>query len=492
MRSSLRFLSSVFFLISVAVAQVNLQSFEGIDAATEPEAQLDVDPNGAVGTKQYLQWVNTFYQAYDKTTLAPIFPSAVQGDTPWRLAGMSNCYGTNGDGVILFDHLASRWVIGRRQGTSSYYYCIAVSNTDDLTSSTFNVYQLSLNARLGQNANLHTYFPDYPKIGTWSDGYYVSIDLLDPDLHYKPVGVLVCAFDRVNMLAGVKARTPQCFRTPNPPTTAAFRGHSLLPADIEGGNAPSAGTPEYLVSIANPSGQQTSSSKLNLWKFQVNWSKPANTTFTGPTAITVSPYTPGCYTLAQPFKTTCVPEPSTATTLKAIDSVGDRLMHRFAYRRFTGTTAYESYLITHTVQAGSGGNQQTGIRWYEMRPTGQIVNSGTISPGDGNYRFMPSVAQDKVGNLAVGYSVSGTTLHPSINASYLNLPTQSSPTEFQLVAGDGDEENSYHWGDYTSMTVDPVDDCTFWYVNEYYTSNQIGTTINWQTRLSSFKIANCN
>jgi len=481
----------LLFLAHSLPAQVNLHNFEGMDAATETGAQLDVDPNGAVGTKQYLEWVNSSYQAYDKITFAPVFAKPVLGDAPWRAARMSSCYGTNGAGVVLFDHLASRWVLGRRQGTSSYYYCMAVSNTDDLTSSTlkWNVYQLSLNSLLGHNSNLHTYFPDYPRIGTWSDGYYVSMDLQDPDLHYKPVGVLVCAFDRTNMLLGTKAKSPQCFRTPNPPTTGLFRSHSLLPADIEGRNAPPAGAAENFIGIVNPSGKLTTSTALNLWKFHVDWTTPANSSFVGPTAITVTSYTPGCYTVAQPLKTTCVPEPSSASTLIAIDSVGDRLMHRFAYRRFLGTSARESYIVTHTVLAGS--NQRTGIRWYEMRPTGQIVNSGTISPSDTTFRFMPSAAQDKVGNLAVGYSASGTVLHPAIRASYLNLPSHSAPTEFNLMTGTADEENSFHWGDYTSMTVDPVDDCTFWYVNEYYTQNQTGTGINWQTNLSNFKIVNC-
>jgi hypothetical protein len=468
-------------------ADITVQSFEGVGAAADP-GYLAVDPNGAVGTNQYLEWVNAVYQGYDKSSFAPVYPSPVPGDTPWRQNNMSDCYGNNDDGVILFDHLASRWIIANRRGTSTYFYCIAVSNTGNLTDSGFawHTYELPLDSLLGQNSQGHTYFPDYPKIASWLDAYYVSIDLLDPNRGYLAVGILVCAFDRTNMLTGAAARTPQCFKYPKSPG-GLFRGHSLLPADIDGMNAPPAGLAEDFISIQNPQYGDTSSI-LNLWQFHVDWATPANSTFSGPSPIIVPSYIPGCLpAIPGTIGTVCVPEPSTSTTKQYINSYGDRLMHRFAYRRSLGTP-YGGYLITQTVQVGS----ETGIRWYELGPGGSLLNHGTISPSDSNYRFMPSVATDKVGNLAIGYSVSGTALHPSISGSYLNLPSNTSPTEFPIVIGSADEENSSQWGDYTSMTIDPVDDCTFWYVNEYYTTNQTGSSIIWRTRIANFKIPKCD
>ena len=260
-----------------------------------------------------------------------------------------------------------------------------------------------------------------------------------------------------------------------------------MPADIDGTNAPPAGLAEDFISIQNPQYGDTSSI-LNLWQFHVDWATPANSTFSGPSPIIVPSYIPGCLpAIPGAIGTVCVPEPSTSTTNQYINSYGDRLMHRFAYRTSLGTP-YGGYLITQTVQVGS----ETGIRWYELGPGGSLLNYGTISPSDSNYRFMPSVATDKVGNLAIGYSVSGTALHPSISSSYLNLPSNTSPTEFPIVIGSADEENSGQWGDYTSMTVDPVDGCTFWYVNEYYTINQTGGSITWRTRIANFKIPNCH
>lgn len=477
-------------LLSGAATAQSIAQFEGIDASNDPVAGYTVDPNGAVGTLQYLEWVDQAYQGYDKVTGLPVYPNPQRGTTPWAENNMPNCTTGGGNGVILFDHLASRWMIGLREGGPSYYYCVAISNTDDLTSPTFQwyTYELPLNPLI--TFGKITYYPDYPKIATWPDAYYVTLDLENQKRGFMESGVLVCAFDRVNMLNGATARTPQCF--PYPQTLGPlFLGHSLLPADIEGSTPPAVGSPEEFVSIENPSGTATTSTSLNLWQFHVDWTAPANSTFTGPTPLTVASYQPGCYTVKNPTNTYCVPQPTTPQTGNRVDSLGDRLMHRFAFRQFPG---YESFLVTHAVQVAPTGIQ-TGIRWYELRSTGgsdlNIANFGTFSPDKNHFRWVPSAAQDKLANMAMGYSISSVNLHPSINAATVNLQSGGTPKEFTLLAGTADEENSSHWGGYTSMTVDPADDCTFWYVNEYFDTNQTGTSHTWQTRVSHFKVTGC-
>jgi hypothetical protein len=485
----------VFLLFTGLACAQTVTTFEGIDASDYSSAGLSIDPNGAIGTKQYLEWTNAVYQGFDKVTGVQIFSAPIVGDTPWRNNNMPDCYGPAGNVEVLFDHLASRWVIGRRQVQNgpTYFYCIAVSNTDDLTSPTFAwyTYELPLRTILGQKqGDGKTYYPDYPKIGTWIDGYYVTIDVEDPD-NFAEVGVIACAFDRTTMLTGGTMRTPQCFKD-EPNETQAFRGHSLEPADIDGTIAPPTGEPEYFVSIQNPAVGQSVSNTLNQWSLKVNWTTPSSSTFNGPATLGVNPYTPGCFNINNVINTICVPEPSSAQTGIYIDSVGDRLMERLAYRRFTGTNKYQSWVVTQDIQTGSSPLSQTGIRWYEARDNGTF-NTGTVGTNnDGIYRFMPSIAQDQVGNMALGYSVSNASLHPSIAAAYLNLQNRTLPTEIPLWGGTADEENSYHWGVYTSMTIDPVDDCTFWYVNEYFDTNQIGNAVTWQTRISHFSLSNCN
>ncbi len=498
MRQALLALAALLIVSISASAQFNcgtgspvVCTVEGIDATSFQGAGMNIDPNGAVGTKQYMEWVNPVYQAFDKTTGAAIFPAPVDGSTPWR-GVYPNCVGVSGNVILNFDKLASRWVIGRRQGGENgtpFYYCIAITNAADVSKSfKWYPYEFELNSVLGTNSQGHTYYPDYPKISTWSDSYYVTIDLEDPDQGFTEVGIVTCAFDRANMLNGAVMRTPQCFRYPQTPK-GLFLGHSLQPADFDGTIAPQAGWPEVFLSIENPQGSGSTSNTLNLWEMKTSWTNPSATTFTGPMALTVPTYTQGCYSVSLPTNTVCVPEPSTPQTNNYIDSVGDRLMQRLSYRRFNGTKPYVSYVLSQTVQVGSTPKSQTGIQWYELRGTGQI-HTGTIKPADSNYRFMPSAAQDKVANLGVGYSVSGLTTHPGISASYLNLQNHLTPTEMPLYQGTADEESSFHWGVYSSMTVDPVDDCTFWYVNEYFDTTQLSTPV-WQTRISNFKLPTC-
>jgi hypothetical protein len=474
-------------------------SFEGIDASQVSQPSYEVDATGAVGTKQYMQWVNSYYQAFDKTTFATVWSSPQTGDTPWENAGLSNCYGAGGgEGTITFDRLASRWVIAKRAGPSTnvYYYCIAVSNTDDLTSPTlaWYTYQFDVTSALGVNKSGNVYYPDYPKFGTWLDGYYASFDLEDPNNSYQEIGVVACVFDRTNILINAAARTQQCFSNPSPipPSGALYLAHSLMPADIDGTTAPPTGRHEYFVSIQNPpaDGKTLTSTKLNLWNFHVNWTTPTKSTF-AKSQITVPSYEPGCYDVTDPVDTFCVNEPSSKSTGNYVDSIGDRLTPRLAYRNF-GT--YESFLVSHTVQVGTGTNQQTGIRWYELRGSGNptLYQDGTVNNGTTLYRFVPSIAQDVSGNAAVGYSVSSSSVHPSIRSAYWSLPNKTAPTEIRIQTGVGDDENSSHWGNLSSMTVDPTDGCTFWYVNQYYLADEIGTEINWNTRIAHFKLSSCN
>src|SRR5579871_259964 len=481
-------------LLYLPLSAQTVTSFEGIDASQLAKPELDVDPNGAVGTKQFMEWTNVYFQAFDKVTLAPVWSKPQTGVSPWQNNGIATCNGISGDGLVIFDRLASRWVIaGRTSSSNNYNFCIAVSNTDDLSSPTLGwyTYVFNMNSELGKNSQGNVYFPDWPKIGTWPDAYYVSFDLNDMNLSYREVGFLACAFDRTNMLVNGTAKPPICFEQPQPVGTSVYLGHSLIPGDVEGTTAPPEERDEFFTSIENPvqDGKTTTSTTFNLWDFHVDWSNPSNSTFTG-TTLTEAPYQPGCYSAGQPANTVCVPEPSTATTHNSIDSVGDRFMPRMSYRNFG---SYESFLVSHTVQPVST-SKQTGVRWYELRADGSgtpsLFQDGTINPDSSTYRFMPSIAQDGNGNAGIGYSVSSSTVHPGMRASWFSLTNQSAPTEITLFNGTGDEENSFHMGDYSSMTVDPIDGCTFWYVNEYFPTNQT-SQIAWGTRISNFAVPGC-
>lgn len=479
-------------LCSVSLRAQTVTSFDGIAASQVAKPEFDVDPEGAIGIKQFMQYVNLYYQAYDKKTFAPVWSSPQPVSSPFTKNGLTNCGAISGDGMIIFDRLASRWVIAGHTGTqNNYYYCVAISNTDDLTSSSlaWYTYQIALDPILGKNASGNVYFPDWPKIATWPDAYYVTIDLNDVNSNYAEIGVVACALDRTNMLINGTPNSPQCFRETSPLSNGIYLAHSLIPADVDGTTPPPAGRDQFMVSIENPviDNVTTTSSTFNLWDFHVDWTNPSLSTFTE-SAVSVAPYTPGCYAVHSPAQTVCVPEPSTSSTGEYIDSVGDRFMPRLAYRNFG---SYESFLFSHDVQVGT--SQQTGIRWYELRGPGTpfVFQDGTVSPDSTLYRFLPSIAEDSSGNAAAGYSVSSSTTHPGLNASWWSLTNPTAPVEITLYSGSADQENTWHWGSYDSMTVDPVDGCTFWYVNEYYPQNQTGSLINWHTRIANFRVPGC-
>jgi hypothetical protein len=502
---------------ATATVTVNqLTSFDGLKQSNGV-ANLDVDPNGAVGTKQFMEYVNTAVQAYDKTTGLPVWPAAKQIETLWPSGSNCNAVTINPviqlDVQILFDRLASRWVVGAKTSDANlgYYLCLAVSNTDDLASPTLawnGISSQKLDPILGSNGT-HTYFPDWPKFATWTDStgaqsaYYATIDLLDLDNGSAEVGAVVCAFDREDILNNPGSiKTETCANVsnldPNLTSNGIFLAHSLIPADVDGTTVPPAGRDQYMLSTENPvnDGVTLTSNTLNLWHFHVDWTTTPATLTSSVAPLTVSDYTPGCY-LYDPNNaaiTNCVSEANN-NGQQLVDSVGDRLMPRLAYRNFG---SYESFLVSHTVQTGPGASGtgalafQTGVRWYELRGSGtpSVFQSGTINPDSSFFRFLPSIAQDKVGDAAVGYSISNGLTNPGIYFSYWNLPGATDASEIGIIDGPGEEVSGGtgvgKWGTYSSMTVDPIKDCTFWYVNEYFAADE-----TWVTRIANFQVPGC-
>ncbi len=422
------------------------------------------DPDGDVGPNHYVQIVNTSVTVFNKQgtkLLGPISTNKLFANFP---AG-PNCQNTNdGDGVVRYDRMADRWVISQisvNGGNGQFFQCIAVSTSGDPTGS-YARYQFSFNA-----------LNDYPKMGLWPDAYYFTYDLF-PNNQFG--GARVCAVDRVKMLASDPTATQQCFDTgPN--------FGALLASDLDGPTLPPAGEPNLLLAL--------DTTALDFFKFHVDFWQPANSTFSGanPTQIPVAAYTPLCN------GGTCVVQPGTTQQL---DSLADRLMNRLVYRNFGD---HEALLVSHAVARTGGGG---GVRFYELRlstttpctatncPTPTIFQQGTFAP-DPSFRWMSSAAFDQVGNIAMGYSVSSSTIRPSIRYTG-RLTTDALSTmgqgEATLIAGTGSQTGNQlsRWGDYSSMNIDPSDDCTFWYTNEYIAATG---SFNWHTRIGNFRFANC-
>jgi len=435
-------------------------NFDGLGVGfSGPQGTFNVtgvppDPNGAVGDTQYVQWVNTSFAVFNKATGAVVY-GPVAGNILWQGFGGQCQQRNDGDPIVLFDQIARRWVFQQfavNGGAGNYYDCIAVSTTSDATG-TYNRYAFPM-----------PNFNDYPKIAVWPDAYYASFNMFTSgSMSASFIGGYACAFDRTSMLAGTAA-TAHCFQL-----SSAYGG--LLPSDLDGSNPPPAGSPNYYMAIDTNS--------LDLWKFHVDFTTPGNSSFTGPTLIPVNAYSQACGASG-----TCIPQPGTSQQL---DSLGDRLMHRLAYRHFGN---YETLVANHSVDNGG----PAAIRWYEIRNPGgtpTVYQQGTYAP-DATSRWMGSIGMDAVGNIAVGYSASSSAIHPSV-AYTGRLPSDALGTlqaESMIVSGAGSQNGGIsRWGDYSALTIDPIDDCTFWYTNEYL---QTTGNFNWSTRIASFKFPGCS
>jgi hypothetical protein len=413
------------------------------------------DTDSAVGPTQIVTVVNTALTVQDKTGTVLYGPVAT--NSIWSGFG-GYCQSTNnGDGVVRYDTLADRWVITQFANVSSttgpFYECIAVSTTGNATG-TYNRYAF-------QFAN----FPDYPKVSVWPDGYYVTYNMFNAS-GTAYVGGQVCAMDRVSMIAGAAA-SQVCFST-----SSAYGG--LLASDLDGSTPPPTGAPNLVVALG------ATNASLAYWNFHVDYTTPANSTLTGPTALAVAQYSPAC------GGGSCIPQSGTTNVL---DSLADRLMNRLVYRNFGD---HQALVVSHSVTAGAS----VGVRWYELRlasdnVTPSVYQQGTFAP-DSSYRWMPSAAFDKAGNIGIGYSLSSSSTFPGIAYSgRLAGDTLGTLTQGETIAqaGGGSQTGTLRrWGDYATMNIDPADGCTFWFSTEYLKASG---SFNWSTRISSFTLPGC-
>lgn len=422
--------------------------FEGIGA----NGYIPPDTNLAVGVTngvtQVVETVNVEFAVYDKTGTLKKGPVAIDS----LFTGVNSLCSSNngGDPIVLYDQIAGRWLIAQlAYSGSSNYVCVAVSTGTDATG-TFNAYSFPFGSTL----------PDYPKFGIWPGAYYFSANMFKGSSF---LGAQACAFDSAAMIAGSTA-SMVCYQ-------GGTSLYNILPASVDGTTSPKDPNTGLFLQFVAPG-------TLNLYQLgSVDFSAGTGS-FTKVSAISVSPFQEACGGSA------CVPQPNTSEKL---DSLADRLMYRLSYRNF-GT--YESLLVNHSVQISSA-SSQTGIRWYELqKPTGGgwgVHQQSTFSPDTSTYRWMGSIAQDGSGNMLLGYSTSSSSKYPGIAVTgrcFADSPNQMR-SETPVFTGAGSQSNYNRWGDYSSMAIDPTDDTTFWYANEYL---PVSGSFNWHTRIASFTI----
>jgi Fibronectin type III domain len=445
------------------------------------------DTNGDVGLNYYIQAVNDAYAIYDKTS--GVLQASFTEDSLFSGGHTGTVCDTDseGDPVVLYDQLANRWILTNfafgfdKSGkpTSPFYQCIAVSKTGDPVAGGWWLYAVQMDPG-GTGLPPAGTMNDYPKFGIWPDCLYMSSnEFTMPRESFA--GTAFASFSRSDMYSGLPLTWSLGFLPY--PQNAVF---TMIPSNLLGSSQsslPPPGTPNYFVS------ESITAYDFEVREFTAGPNCGDGGTLGSPAYVSQTSYTSP--------NSDIVPQLNTTTML---DSLGDRLMQKVQYRRVGGT---ESLWIVHSVQASTSSTVRP--QWAQINVTGGTVVSTPVqqqiyAPDTTLYRWMGSIAADSQGNAALGYSTSSDAVYPGIawSGRLAGDPLNSlSQTETQVMAGGGSQNNSCgggacsRWGDYSSMSVDPLDDCTFWYTNEYYDSPSNGNLGNWHTRIASFKFPSC-
>jgi hypothetical protein len=440
------------------------------------------DPNGEVGPNHFVEMINLVFAVYDKAGNLLLGP--VDTGSLWAGFPITDCTDPSGDPVVLYDQFMDRWLLSQfTTAGPEYFNCVAISTTGDPTG-TYYRYAFST----GLN------FPDYPKYGNWTDSYVITTREFGPTIEY---GIGVYALEKNKMVNGdPNARNVRFFIDGNDPDLLPLVGDGLLPADPDGKQKPKTDTAIPIIGTQDNDAADYGATfdALNIWDLYVKWRSTPIASLELNTQLPTAPFDSIFPCL--PTSRDCLPQPGIVDPAQYLDilSYRQRPTFRLAYRNFK---TYESLVTNQSVEATPG---VAGARWYEIRRdengTYSIYQQGTYDPGDGVHRWMGSIAMDKKGNMALGYSVvNGTTVFPGIRYTgrLAGDPLgQMTLGEGTIINGSGVQTNTNsRWGDYTDMTVDPTDDCTFWYVNEYYQTTEPPPDRKWQTRIASFKLPGC-
>jgi hypothetical protein len=428
------------------------------------------DPVVEVGANHVIYAVNgttTTFRVYNKAGTLVAGPTNFGSLAP---AGNS-CTTDRGDPLVHYDRQAGRWFMLTMDDTG---FCTFVSKTSDPVTGGWWFYGYSSPT-----------LPDYPHCGVWDNAYVCASNEGNAQ-------VTLYAFDRANMLNGATARPAQRFLSVNKLPGYGFQ--ILTPSTFYGTTAPPAGRKQLIARHRDDEAHDGASANstqdfLELFELNLDWNTPANSNITALPRVAITEFN-SWFRNYSTFAT--VPQPGSTSLL---DPIREVLLNQLSYRNF-GT--YESLLGTFATNqnpARTGTVVDSAVRWFELRRVGAgnwtLHQEGTFSPGDVNtHHLMGTAAMDKFGNIGLGYNVTKTST-PTKFATLGYTGRTSSDALGVMTLGENEvaagaaAETSGRWGDYYQMTVDPVDDCTFWFVGMYRPAG------GWQTRIQDFKFPAC-
>jgi hypothetical protein len=466
------------------------------------------DTNGDVGPTVYIQAVNDAFGIFNKTTGSRL--AAFTEDSLWNAAGTGTpCHSNNeGDPVVLHDGLADRWILtnfafafdSNGNPVAPFYECIAVSKTNDPVAGGWFFYAVKMDTG-GTGAPPAGTLNDYPKFGLWTDCLYMGANGFDATQAKPPfVGAIIATFSRAAIFAGQALSASNSAIGFLSGSSAPF---TMVPANLLGtvpGSQPPSGTPEYFVD---------ESATVFAWEVR-KFVQGANVCGAGSSLSAATNVNQASYGYPADVANTTTNIVAQKSTTNAVDSLGDRLMQKVQYRKIGSA---ESLWVVHTTcgtsQSANGtcvsNTTTTRPQWTQINVTNKTIattpaQQQIYAPDTTLYRWMGSLAVDGQGNMALGYSTSSATAFPGIAYSgrlVTDAANQLPQSQTVLTTGAGSQTNLNRgtlvsrWGDYSAMSIDPADDCTFWYTNLFYDTTAHGSSGTWQTRIGAFKFPGC-
>ena len=456
-----------------------LLTFEGIGDTCGCQPS---DSEGDVGPNHYIEAINETLKIFDKNG------NTLSGPTTYNsffssLTGTPCANANDGDPYVLYDAQADRWLISDFAFPafpgSSFFQCIAVSQTNDPVSGGWFFYALQV------DPSNPTFLGDYPKFGLWNDGGTQNAYFLNMNLFNQPVGgfqgVRAYALDRASMLTGGPANAIG-FTLSAADVGASY---SFVSATFKAGDPPPTGRDEMVLAIDSPNSGGVTLTQVHARFFHVDFATPSNSVFgVGSThqpnaEITVDGFIDAFTNTTSDL----VPQQGTSGKL---DTLGDKIMTPVVYQNRAGT---ESLWADQTVCTDTNCTGPTGVRWYQFDVTGGIFPATPVqqqtwtNANDGLWRWMPSVGVDQSGNTAIGYSTSSTTSFPTIRYAgrlQADPPGNLAQGEAIMFPGVSAQTSGPRWGDYTRTEIDPANGMDFWHINQYAQNG------DWHTRVGKF------
>jgi hypothetical protein len=414
------------------------------------------DVSGDVSKDHYIQAINsvdgTSYTIYKKAD------GSVEAG-PFQLSDLGGQGVTGlGDPIVLYDHLANRWLLSEFTRTPGNAVHVYISKTPDPVAGGWHHYRFDTPT-----------FPDYPKFGVWPDAFYMTSNESD--------GPAVYAFDRTKMLEGNPQASLQRFLADQ---LSGFGFQALTPVDLDGAAAPPSGSPFYVMrhrddEVHNVNSHVAGQDFLELYELRIDWANPANSTMVGPNSLSIAEFDSDLNGLTA---FSCFPQMGSNIRL---DPLREVIMHRLPYRNFGTHETIVGSFVTDV-----DGQDHGGVRWFELRKTAGgnwvVHQEGTYAP-DSHSRWMSSIAMDGSGNITIAFNVSSTTMFPSLRYAgrLASDPMGTMPRgEVTLINGTAPNASS-RYGDYSTLSVDPADDHLFWFTGEYNPAR------TWSTRIGTFR-----